>query len=58
MMADPKYQSFTIELTWSHDAWHATVTRMKDGAYRYFTDTSVEALLDAQVAGWIAGYNG
>jgi hypothetical protein len=31
---------------------------MKDGAYRYYTDASVEALLDAQVAGWIAGYDG
>lgn len=55
--AGPKYQSFTIELTWNHGAWHANVSRNRDGETRYYTNTSVEALLDAQVAGWIGGYD-
>ena len=58
-MTDPRYKSYTIELTWSRGEWHATVTRMDDGVNtsRYFSDISVEALLDAQVAGWIGGYD-
>jgi hypothetical protein len=49
-------ESYSIELSLLDGEWYATVTR-SDGECRFFFNTSVEALLDAQIGGWVAGYD-